>query len=177
MYNRGRNPRGNRPRPQYKSSYPPTGGNYGANPRMAPRKQGMHPVLLAALIMLIPIVVLRLLNAYVFFDSLWSVYLYPVQLVCYLVSGVLAAKFFASSLHYVRPRNLNDQPVKLGAGAGLTLGILNLVLSIIFVLTMSLTFYGGIFGKVSAVVCGPLDVFLALLLGALGGKLFDNSWR
>jgi hypothetical protein len=175
MYNKGRNPRGNRPKP----AYPPTaagGGMYGNAIRNTPRKQGMHPALKAALIMIIPIILVQVLNAFVF--NILSIYLYPIQLICYLVGGILAARFFADSLHFVRPRNLRDQPVKNGAIAGLTLGIVNLAFQILFMVVLNLVSFGlSIFGSVTYVICAPLDILLALLLGALGGKLFDNSWR
>lgn len=176
MYNKGRNTKGSRPRPNYPPAAAPAGGGmYAANQRRTPRQQGMHPALKAALIMMIPIVIVQVLNAFIFNTN--PLYLYIVQLICYLVGGILAAKFFADSLHNVRPRNLRDQPVKNGAIAGLTLGIINFLFQILFIFVIPKISFTGLFGSVTYVICFPLDILLALLLGALGGKLFDNSWR
>lgn len=174
MYNKGRNTKGTRPRPNYPPPAAPAGA-YGANPRNVARRQGMHPALKAALIMMIPIIIVQVLNAFIFNTN--PLYLYVVQLICYLVGGILAAKFFADSLYNVRPRNLRDQPVKNGAIAGLTLGIINFLFQVLFIFIIPKITFTGLFGSVTYVICFPLDILLALLLGALGGKLFDNSWR
>ena len=172
MYNKGRNPRGARPRPMMPSH------SYGADTRRQIHKpQGMHPALKAALLLMIPIAIMQVLNAYVL--DILPIYLYPIQLICYMVGGWLAARFFAETLRFVRPRNLRDQCVKLGATAGITLGIINLVFSILFAIILDATEWGTFFGTLTStfLICAPIDILFGLLLGALGGKLFDHNWR
>lgn len=139
-------------------------------------KQVMHPSLKAALIIFIPLALLPILNAFVF--KTYAIYLYPVQLILYLFSGILAAKFFADSLHHTKPKNLRDSFIKHGAIAGLTLGIISLIFTIIFSIVLKLTSYGiSWFGNLTLVICVPADVIIAMFIGALGAKIYEGLWR
>jgi hypothetical protein len=141
-----------------------------------PNQSGLHPALKAALIMMIPLILLYVLDAFVFPIAFFI--FYPIEWIIYIICGNLSARFFADSIHHVRPRNLADQAVKMGAGAGLTLGILSLIFLLVLTFALQLTVLQiAWFGTITIAICAPLEVIIALCLGALGGKIFESSWR
>lgn len=143
--------------------------------RTPKRKQTIHPSLKSALIVFIPLTLIQVLNAFVF--NINFIYIYPAILVLYLLSGILAGKFFADSLHHTKPKNLRDSFVKHGAIAGLTLGIISLIFTIIFILLLDLTSMGIYwFGTVTVAICAPIDAIVAMFIGALGAKIFEGIW-
>ena len=150
--------------------------NSSSGGRAPVRKQAIHPSLKSALIIFIPLTLIQILNAFVF--NIKFIYLYPAILVLYLISGILAGKFFSDSLHHTKPKNLRDSFVKHGAIAGLTLGIISLIFTIIFILLMDLTSMGIYwFGTATVAICAPIDAIVAMFIGALGAKIFEGVWR
>src|SRR5207248_1300904 len=95
----------------------------------------------------------------------------PVNLVIYLGTGTLAA-YLAD-----RGGNSGEDPVKLGAVAGLLSWVLHAVSTIVLGLIFGFATLGfGFIGMVGWLICGPLIVVVQAGLGAAGGALYRNFW-
>lgn len=136
----------------------------------------MDPALRAALILLFPSVLIRIITAYLGVSWLGMF----LQLIIYLVCGYMAAAAYYESIRKMYPRGRPAESVRSGAKSGITLGILLSVLLVIIMVIVGwlvpislLGFAGG----VTFVFLVPVDILGGLFLGALGGKMFTSVGR
>jgi len=136
----------------------------------------MDPALRAALILLFPSVLIRIITAYLGLSWL-GIFL---QLIIYVVCGYMAATAYYESIRKIYPRGRPTESVRSGAKSGITLGIL---LSILLVLIMMIAGWLvpvsllGLAGGVTFVFLVPVDIIGGLFLGALGGRISATTWR
>lgn len=150
------------------------------SPRPPVKKPGqpraMPAPLKAAVIMLIPFLLVQFIGARLFIVPLIGYYLVNVAL--YLINGYLAGGFYFSAHRKLHPF-AKTEVVKDGAAAGLTLSIVGWIVYALLALLFNLghiSLGAGVIG-LNLIICGPLDVIAGLLLGASGAKLYENLNR
>lgn len=136
----------------------------------------LDPALRAALILLLPSVLVRILASW--FTYSWVGML--LQITLYITCGYMAAEAYFESIRREFPRGRPKESVRSGAKAGITLGILFSVLIVLLMLLLNWLVPIGV--SISALQPGfvfliPLDVIGGLLLGALGGKMSASTRR
>jgi len=136
----------------------------------------LDPALRAALILLIPSILFRMVTVYLGYSLFGTL----LQLVVYVLCGYMAATGYYESIRKVYPRGRPVESVRSGAKSGITLGILLSILLILLMLIISWLAPIGLFGLsggVTLVFLVPVDILGGLFLGALGGKISATSWR
>ena len=122
------------------------------------------PFLKASMIVVVGLIVMQVINVMTVGISL--IVFYPIQLVIYLGNGALAA-------HFAKQEGFDDVWVQQGALAGLTFGIIEwviyaILISVLGAITLGL---GWFTGGIACLICGPLDILVAVGLGAFGALL------
>jgi hypothetical protein len=94
---------------------------------------------------------------------------YPVQLLLYAANGVMAGYFALNSGYRVA-----DLP-RVGAIAGLVAWILPALFFILFDVILGLVTLGvGFLGLATWLLCGPIDLAIQIIAGALGAWLMGR---
>lgn len=123
--------------------------------------EGLHPGVRSGLIFTVFYVVVALINA--FSAGVSIVVCYPVQLLLYVANGGLAGYFASSSETY------RDELAQVGAVAGLAAWVLPAIAYFILGIFFGFATLGvGFFSLIGCIVCGPVDLAIQALLGALG---------
>ncbi len=130
----------------------------------------LDPALRAALTLLIPSLLLRVLTAA--FAYTWLGVL--LQLLMYILCGYMAASAYYESIRREFPRGRPKESVRCGAKSGITLGILLSILLVLLMLVINwlvpvIPWVAA--GQVTFIFFIPLDVLAGLFLGAFGGKI------
>jgi len=132
------------------------------------KKRPTDPAMRAGLIFLAPLLFFKMLTAFI---PDWFVYLYIVIGLLYLFNGYLAGSFYVEIMrHNLANNHAKNLAVQKGAAAGLFLSILGWILFAALMITVQL-FGVDVEFAVALFLGGLIDVVMALLLGALGGKL------
>jgi hypothetical protein len=144
------------------------------------RRSSMAPPLKAGLIFIIPLLIVQILNALVFSHVRWFLYplplLYILQPIIYLLCGYFAAQFFSQRIFRQQGKRMRSEYVKNGAAAGLVLSICTWLIDAFLILLVGFSALAVPWTNgYSIVLCGPLDILLALFLGAAGGALYARS--
>lgn len=142
------------------------------------KKNRMDPALRAALVLLFPATILRLLITPLAF--FWMGVL--LQLFIYVLCGYMAANAYYESIRRIYPKGRPAESVRTGAKSGITLGILLSILLIFLTLLLGwlLPIIGGGLGLAKGmafVFLVPVDILGGLFLGALGGKISATNLR
>lgn len=136
----------------------------------------LDPALRAALILLLPSVLVRMLASLFAYSWVGMV----LQTAIYIMCGYMAAEAYFESIRREFPRGRPKESVRCGAKAGITLGILFSALIVVLMLLLNWLIPTGLW--ISALQPGfvfliPLDVIGGLFLGALGGKMSASTRR
>jgi hypothetical protein len=133
----------------------------------------LPPVLRAAVLVWLGIVLLQILNVFTVGVSL--LVFYPLQGLLYVAGGVLAAHFAYEDVYQ---RDIAGSDIlREGAGAGLVLSVLSWIAYAVLIFVLGvLTLGAGWLGYLSFVLCLPGDLAVGALLGALGAWLFQRFW-
>ncbi len=146
------------------------------NPNKKKKISRLDPALRTALIMLFPSLLVRIVAS--IFKYSWVGIL--LQVVMYILCGYMAAEAYFETIRREFPRGRSKESVRYGAKSGITLGILlsGLIVLLIFLFQWLAPIASqAIGGQVAIVFLIPLDLFLGLFLGALGGKMSASTRR
>lgn len=140
----------------------------------------LPPGVRAGLIMMIPVLLIQLLNAFAF--QLEIIAIYAVQLIFYLINGILAANFLLnrvggrSGRGGVRRNKISEKMNREGITAGFVLGIFAVIIyALIAAFWGQITFgVGGWSGLAALLICGPIDIIVSIMVAMLGAWLYDR---
>lgn len=128
---------------------------------------GLHPGVRSGLIFTVFYVIVALINAFSAGTSI--VFCYPVQLVLYVVNGALAGYFASSSEEH------SGELAQVGAIAGLSAWVLPAIAYFILGLFFGFATFGiGLISLLGCLICGPVDLAIQALLGALGAWAYGH---
>lgn len=140
----------------------------------------LPPGVRAGLIMMLPVLLIQLLNAFAF--QLEIVAIYAVQLILYIVNGFLAANFFLNRVGGragrggIRRNRVSGEMNREAITAGLVLGIFAVI-----IYALIAAFWGQIIfgvgtwsGLVALLICGPIDIIVSIMVAMLGAWLYDR---
>ena len=125
------------------------------------------------LILIIPLSIVHLING-VFLSSFYS-FFSVLFLIIYFIAGYIGGNhWFADHPKY--RHGAKPQAVREGAACGLTLGVMNFLLLVIFVIVFGFVSSGlsMIFGGVNVILCAPGEIVSSLILGAFGGWISER---
>lgn len=129
----------------------------------------LHPSIKSAALIWLGVLVLQIINVVTVGVSL--VIAYPLQLLIYVGNGALAA-YIADGDEYPE-----DEFVRIGAGAGVALSALTWVVYVVLIFVLGVATLGvGWTGLLSCIICGPIDLLVAVLCSALGAWIFQQFW-
>jgi len=128
----------------------------------------LHPSIRSALILWAFLIGIAVINVLTGGTSV--VFCYAVQLLLYAANGALAGHFALGSGY-----QSSDLP-SVGAIAGFIAWILPALFYLVFDVILGLVTLGiGFLGLAVWVLCGPIDLVIQVICGAIGGWLYGRS--
>ena len=125
----------------------------------------LHPSIRSALILWSFLIGIAVINSLTGGTSV--VFCYPVQLILYVANGALAGHFALGSDYHP-----SDLP-RVGAIAGFVAWTLPALFYLVFDIILGLVTLGiGFLGIAVWVLCGPIDLVIQAICGAIGGWLY-----
>ena len=136
----------------------------------------MDPALRAALIWLLPSILIRVVTGIIGLP--WVAWV--LQILFYVLCGYMAASGYYETVRRIYPKGKPTEQLRSGAKAGITLGILlsvSLVILILLAVWLAPVLMISAPAQIFFVFLIPVDILGGLFLGALGGKLFKSARR
>jgi hypothetical protein len=135
---------------------------------MGPMGKSSHlpPSLRAAMLMWTFVGIIAIINTFTAGTSL--IFFFPVQLLLYAITGALAARF---ALNEGYPR---DRVPTVGAQAGFFAWILPALVYLLLSL-FGISIGVGLLGIAAWIVCGPIDLAVQVVMGAIGASLYNRQ--